>query len=135
MLAQNFKTPAELGIEELEFGALTKVLGMLERGELIHEPRMKGNIFDPQVQNGFCMACSGIQTSCGTVACIGGWVAILMGNKGPSINEYVNLVEGSSSLRDLYWGRSRRNVTPAQAAIALRNYLTHGEPRWEEALA
>lgn len=24
---------------------------------------------------------------------------------------------------------------PEQGAIALRNYLTHGEPRWAEALA
>jgi hypothetical protein len=27
------------------------------------------------------------------------------------------------------------DITPAQAAVALRNYLTEGEPRWEEALA
>ena len=26
-------------------------------------------------------------------------------------------------------------ITPAQAAIALRNFLTHGEPRWAEAMA
>jgi hypothetical protein len=26
-------------------------------------------------------------------------------------------------------------ATPAQAAIALRSFLTHGEARWEEALA
>ena len=26
-------------------------------------------------------------------------------------------------------------ITPAQAAIALRNLLTYGEPRWTEAMA
>jgi hypothetical protein len=26
-------------------------------------------------------------------------------------------------------------ITPAQAAVALRNYLTHGDPRWDEAMA
>ena len=26
-------------------------------------------------------------------------------------------------------------ATTSQAAIALRNFLTHGEPRWEEAIA
>ena len=44
------------------------------------------------------------------------------------------------SLRDLfgYGGRATDPAyvaTPSQAAIALRNFLTHGEPRWAEALA
>jgi hypothetical protein len=138
MLAQNFKTPADMGINDEEFDALRKVLGMLERGELVHEPRedaAREYHFDPQVPNGFCMDCSGEQTSCGTVACIGGWVAILMGRTRDDINHYVNSTSANSSLYALYWGRTDRNIQPSQAAIALRNYLTHGEPRWDEALA
>lgn len=34
MLAQNFKTPADLDLPNPEFEALVKVLGMLERGEI-----------------------------------------------------------------------------------------------------
>jgi hypothetical protein len=34
MLAQNFKTPAALGISDAEFEALVKALGMLEREEI-----------------------------------------------------------------------------------------------------
>jgi hypothetical protein len=34
MLAQNFKTAAELDLSDAEIKALVKVLGILERGEL-----------------------------------------------------------------------------------------------------
>lgn len=34
MLAQNFKTAADLDLADAEFEALVKVLGMLERGEI-----------------------------------------------------------------------------------------------------
>jgi hypothetical protein len=69
MLAQNFKTSVDLGIEEREFDALLDVLGMLERGELVH-------ITDPMcptVPNGFNMADWLNDTACGTAGCIGGW--------------------------------------------------------------
>jgi hypothetical protein len=31
--------------------------------------------------------------------------------------------------------QSGGEIAPGQAAVALRNYLTHGEPRWAEAMA
>lgn len=41
MLAQNFKTPADLDLSDKEFASLVKVLGMLERGSYLTtgEPR------------------------------------------------------------------------------------------------
>ena len=57
MLASNFMAPSALGISEVEFDALVKVLGMLERGEI------------PDDQ--FTMR--RIQHPCGTPACLCGW--------------------------------------------------------------
>lgn len=43
----------------------------------------------------------------------------------------------NSDLYDLFEvsGHDPRDITPAQAAHALSNYLTTGKPRWDEALA
>jgi hypothetical protein len=128
MLAQNFKTPAELGLCDADVEALQKVLGMLERGELHH-----ARLNEP-IANGFNMGTIETQHRCGTVCCIAGWAEILRGRKksGPIPD---------AAKRDAYrrlimptgWQSGRHTV--AQAAIALRNYLTDGEPRWAEALA
>lgn len=132
MLAQNFKTPAKLRITDAEFEALTRVLGMLERGELVDATCQTRSGEPDIIPNGFCMHWSGTQTDCGTVGCIGGWVAVLM---GVNMNDYVN-TKFSPNLRELYWFSAAYNkATVATAAIAVRNYLTHGEPRWAEALS
>ena len=128
MLAQNFKTSAALGISDQEFDALVKVLGMLERGELLDSPE-----HNPIASNfGFCIGCQYKNHNCGTLACIGGWVAILTNHRlGPF--EYVNSYMWSGGLHELYW-KYPRGAKATHAAIALRNFLTCGEPRWEEAL-
>ena len=122
MLAQNFKTPADLQIDPRAFEALLTVLRMLERGELLHHT--EGGQFDLATWH------------CGTVGCIGGWADQIAGScliatnnrgKNEQLSELVNP-------RAISHGDYSR-VTPAQAAIALRNYLTFGEPRWAEAMA
>jgi hypothetical protein len=121
MLAQNFKTAAELGIPEIEHDALRKVLGMLERGEI------KRHKFDMTRFS---------QDDCSTACCLAGWARII------SPNTFARFGAGgdNSGLGRLFYP-ARDNCSagydssPAQAAIALRNYLTHGEPRWAEALA
>lgn len=127
MLAQNFKTAAELGITDPEFDALSQVLGMLERNELAYHRSLM-----PIVANGFNMGLIHRHDHCGTVACIYGWAKTLhksfMGGR-------------TDNLMDLFCGEGRpagfelRDITDEQAAIALRNYLTHGEPRWAETLS
>jgi hypothetical protein len=138
MLANNFKTPAALGITELEFEALVKVLGMLERGEI------------PDDQ--FTMR--RVQHPCRTPACLCGWANhVSAGRAFPLIEKSRPLAMFASTksytprwnelpqpvLRLFgYGGRADDAVysaTPPQAATALRSFLTHGEARWEEALA
>src|SRR5271170_4836651 len=73
MLAQNLKTPADLGIEDKWFEALLKLLGMLERGELQHTSTAKlkplsDDRVNPQVGL-FNMNRWSVAFECGTVCC------------------------------------------------------------------
>lgn len=128
MLAQNFMTATDLGIAEAEVSALIKVLGMLERGELSKR---------------FAMETTMMETPCGTVACICGWAHLVSNgaafpeaikqNCGNDFNERlpreaIHLFGYDSSPNNL------ESRTVAQAASALRNYLTLGEARWVEVL-
>lgn len=122
MLAQNFKTAADLGITDKEFNALAKVLGMFERNEI------KADRFSMRALH------------CGTTACIKGWCQIV----SMDIHMFQNCWDRESSswrpnpINELfgYQGTAAREKrTPSQAATALRNYLTHGEPRWAEAMS
>lgn len=129
MLAQNFKTPADLQISDIEFDALRNVLGMLERGEIDG----KLDMWEPSPAN-----------ECQTPACICGWAR--------RIERRPIFIRGGDyrppQLRNLFWMGSDDEtcaaITKAKAgapadtgaaAVALRNFLTHGEPRWAEALS
>jgi hypothetical protein len=129
MLARNFLDPDVLGISPTAQTALIKVLGMLERGELHHCRR--GDDIKP---NGFNLANHRVELACGTVACIAGWADILA---RPRRLNLLRQAAKSAALTDLFAPEdlSWHAVTPEQAACALRNYLTLGEPRWNDALA
>lgn len=120
MLAQNFKTPADLEITDAEFDALTKVLGMLERGEI--------------TAHQFNMAEWG---HCGSVHCIGGWAQTINQSNFKKPNRPKELERLFYPSIVVVEGKPFNGylATVPQAAIALRNYLTHGEPRWAEAFA
>jgi hypothetical protein len=136
MLANNFMPPSALGLSDVEFESLVKLLGMLERGEV------------PDDQ--FTMR--RVQHPCRTPACLCGWANHLSGGRAFPLEAKAGLTVFSSTtyaprwremsprLQNLfaYGGRAIDPVyaaTPSQAAIALRNFLTDGEPRWAEALA
>lgn len=126
MLTQNFQTPTALGISDVEFEALVKVLGMLERGEI------------PEQQ--FHM--DRVQHTCGTPSCICGWANHISNGAAFPLTgifqDAPNWDSFSENLLTLFSYGPRNpgwvdSASTAQAAIALHNYLTHGEPRWEEA--
>lgn len=137
MLAQNFKSPAELQLNTHEHATLIKFLGMLEREELHHINRQD---MKRSKDCGFNM--SDFSNECGTVFCIAGWCDRLFGTT------FVNRCGQRTGLDDLFlmsdsFGGLQSlsskidimdNATPAQAAIAVRNFLTTGEPRWLEVL-
>jgi hypothetical protein len=145
MLAQNFKTPADLGISDREFGALTKVLGMLERGEVRHAPidfhpswRDDGNYYEGMKFQGlFNMGSFAASSPCGTACCIAGTCDMLFGTE---FSKRFSKGEKRPALHELFaseemGSRELSDIRPAQAAIALRSFLTHGEARWSEAVA
>lgn len=129
MLAQNFKSAADLGITEPEQAALIKVLGMLERGDLIDASQ------DDECDNGFNMGTHG--RGCGTPACIGGWVASLMGaDQMQYVDSYMPIYgKSNGALTDLYWNYIFAPKRPgvAESAVALRNFLTTGLTDWVDA--
>lgn len=125
MLAQNFKTADALDISNAELAALIKVLGMLERCELVDVEQNTG------CNNGFNIGTQG--KGCGTPACIGGWAATLMDiEQMPYVDSYMK--RDDHMLRKLYWGYPDV-ATTVEAAIALRSFLTVGDPRWDLAVA
>ena len=127
MLAQHFKTAQELGLSDVELGALITVLRMLERGDIAAADFHMG-IF---------------RHECRTPACICGWAHhITSGRAFPELTAQCGPLllyrRSSKALTELFRLTAARGsggeITTAQAAIALRNYLTHGEPRWDEAM-
>lgn len=128
MLAQNFKTPADLSISAIEQDALVKTLGYLERGDLPGRLNLK------------LWTCRNGADDCGTVACIAGWAWIFSG--GTAFTDVVGKTglgghddwfnKRPRGLKDLFLSADKSS---AGAAAALRSYLTHGEPRWAEAIS
>jgi hypothetical protein len=151
MLAQNLKTSIELKITDAQRSALIKTLVLLETGKLEYTPvelqNEEGRYYhrpyalsysEPSFDGGFNMGVwSVVYEDCGTVACIGG-TAELIGNV--TFENY--LVESNDELRELFYPFDSlrtspveyENITPAQAAHALRNYLTNGKANWGEVL-
>ncbi len=137
MLAQNFKTPADLDLTEVEFDALAKVLGMLERGDLTYAQFAEGDTFNM----GFWQSVE----KCGTIGCICGWANHVSGGRAFRGVGGTGYRGHNESLRDLFIpfrdpngeiaNAKLRRVTMAQAATALRSYLTSGDARWDEAMA
>lgn len=144
MLAQNFKSPADLRITAAEFGGLIQVLGMLERDEVKHVP-VEDTMFKngdlPVLTKDFLFNMDNIYTvaACGTAACIAGTSDLFCGTKFMAEDFCLrdNLPEQLLQLfcPNTYGNVRWADITTEQAATALRNYLTNGEPRWEEVLA
>ncbi len=137
MLANNFMTPSALGLSDVEFESLVKVLGMLERGEI------PDDIFTMRR----------VQHPCRTPACLCGWANHVSAGRAFPLQAparwslFSTAVAYAPRWKELpqpvlrlfgFGGRPTDPVyaaTPSQAAVALRNFLTQGEPRWAEALA
>ena len=135
MLAQNFKSAADLGITEPQLSALQKTLVMLETGKLVHA--LIGDGYFPNqgsFTGQFNMIHWNSRHDCGTVACIGG-TAEMIGDVSFDKDMYGNpplyRLFMPTSLPECSWN----DITPAQAATALRSYLTTGDAKWHEAVS
>jgi len=120
-----YKSARDLGIEPWEHEGLVALVGPLCRGELRLDMRTPLS----EVQ------------SCGTVACIGGHIALRRGLSSLAVARYVK------SYRRV-GGRAKHRLTPLffpelpnawfctaeQAGAAIVNFLTLGEPRWDDVM-
>lgn len=134
MLAQSFMSAADLGITEAQRDALQKVLVLLETDKLTHIRLESASFQDPsEVFTGhFSMVDWNQPHECGTVCCIAGTAELVGGL--PSYS-WPN-VHGLNDLFIPYLAEaSLADITPAQAARALRSYLTTGDAKWAEAVA
>jgi hypothetical protein len=125
MLARSFLSAGDLGISEVERGALVVTLLAFERGEI----------------DNFTMR--HFRESCGTPTCICGWANHF--SEGRAFAE-VSSLSGTLAVKrlccrlpkqlqylfDIQGLPQQAAATQAQAAAALSNYLTFGEPRWDE---
>jgi hypothetical protein len=134
MLTRSFLTAADLGIPEPQWRALIEVLGLLEREELQHVNscalRYPAAGFNMNLWGD--LSCD-MASTCGTVRCIGAWAEHIAQTRF----EPLGRPEGLERLffPDKDGGDYDYDaITPAQAAAALSNYLTTGEPRWPEVL-
>lgn len=137
MIAQNFKTASDLGISESHIAALAKVLGMLERGEFTHHTESTKKTAYKFNMNFWGPVSEHSKVNCGTPHCIGGWAEVIgRVSFGPDRSaELDELFYPGRVLKEIYGEFDYERITTAQAGIAVRNYLTYGEPRWAEALA
>lgn len=121
MLAQNFRSPSDLKINDEEYRALITVLGMLERGEC----------------DGFDM--TDVNHDCGTPSCILGWAQNVSGNNQLFCRGRDARTTDPLFFPDGYGPKSGRAAIKCRnqekAAVALRSYLSTGKPCWAKALA
>jgi hypothetical protein len=125
MLARSFLSARDLGISDVERDALIATLFAFERGEI----------------ENFTMR--HFRETCGTPACICGWanhfsegrafaeVSSLSGTLAAK-KLHARLPKQLQYLFDIQGLPQQSGATPSQAAAALSNYLTLGEPRWDE---
>lgn len=127
-LKDQFKSASELGLNDLQYEGLIKVLDYLENTSVQHNPReeqYKGLSFNMSIWRN--------HHSCGSVCCIGGSAEALVGaDKG---HLYPHDSTMPRELNKLFFGGPGvwRDTTPKQAAVALRGYLEIGITDWYKA--
>lgn len=138
----------KLGISVQELLALLGVREALERNLIKHNPKptrvSPGMLSVPAPDNNascrFNMSYAGNAADCGTVACIGGWMALAM-NKVPTT--YVSEQSEQDGLYNLFYPRSLRDnghdlhwslITPKHAVKVIDHFLATGKADWVKAI-
>jgi hypothetical protein len=128
---RGFKSAKYLGLSRKQRWALIETLKAMESGQVQHVNlnaedkirKIKKYLFNMEDWKG--------SYDCGTVACIGGTAELIA--KAPIFENGELPIVGD--LRELFYsGGVDNDVTPKQAAKALRGYLKTGKTDWEAVL-
>lgn len=131
MLMQNFQTADQLGLTEQQRDALIKTLVLLETGKLTHVSASGDFRFSDHFTGHFNMDNWNRSDACGTICCIGG-TAELVGHLPLFSLNILARRDSYSDLFDLFCPQMLdwEEITTAQAATALRAFLTTGKADW-----
>lgn len=120
-------TFSELGIEQWEYESLLKVLDGLKMGTIKEDNFNMEEIIDANAR------WSG-KVTCGTAACIGGWVGIFADKTPGEIVRYVaEYREKDRPFSDLFYPPQILDwdkITTEDAVAAITNFLSTGHPNW-----
>jgi hypothetical protein len=134
------KTHIQLGLSWRELGAMLATREMLKMKAIKHNPTPTGIHGCPLVADNerdlrFNMLYTAKSADCGIVGCIGGHMALILG-ESPEV--YVARTHGR--LRRLFYPFGLpvggwEEITAKQAVKAIDNFLTTGKPMWRKAVA
>lgn len=133
-------TMAKPKLTKKERAALTAVRDLLDGGLLEYQRDVSGfsrwsldAVY--RIRRFFNMSVAIGEADCGTVGCIGGWMAANMGLTPSQAQAYVYGFEGRGKFNELFFpsvdnDTSYAKITPRQAVKAIDNFLKTGNPRW-----
>ena len=140
MLAQNFKSAADLGISDKVYEALKKTLVLFETGKVMWQDVDSAINRGPDEGNNspitfhFNMDQWAVKHDCGTIRCIGGMAEAIGRFR---FTEWGGGEIMPPELESLFYppvGMGWNKITVEQAAQALRNYLTTGGSQWRKVM-
>jgi hypothetical protein len=121
-----------------EYGALLGTRAMLVMKALTHTK--KRDVTPHKHQFNMAVQCK--LGECGSIGCIGGTMALIMGKSEIDAVEYVGTCNrigtASKSFKELFFPPSGQDywedITPAQSVVAIDNWLKTGKPNWKKAI-
>jgi hypothetical protein len=125
------------GVSFAEIGALLGTRNLIAAGLL--EARTATNFYEPGAHLFDIRVSCRNNDNCGTVSCIGGTMALIMGMDADAARGYVGTRGHSESLQELFYPdifyeddgeRAWDKVTPAVAVKAIDNWLNTGDPAY-----
>lgn len=140
MLSRTILSDAELKISQSEREALLLVLQKLEKDEIPHvceKPKFAIHKEYIEQPGGFNMSYIYSQHDCGTSGCILGWALTLHPDRD-NIFDGRKRTDAIQNLFGVYGNdvpQPTSDITPTQAAAAIRNFLATGHANWAEATA
>ncbi len=131
------KNHSKLGLSFAEFGALLGTRTMLANNAVVDA---KGEYEPDDKKHAFNMGVPCRVEGCGSIACIGGTMAQVMGMDADAADQYVrdhDPEENTAPISRLFFPPSQYEydkITTKQAVKAIDNFLATGKPLWDKVL-